>query len=106
MERRPAGEETRQPGGVEEGAVAASKRVAHGFDGSAVDLARAGEVREVVDETAVDRAVGGRGPGAQGVEVFEGAGVRLGPGGAEGFRALVGAGEAEDLVAVGEEFVW
>ena len=43
-------------------------------------------------------------PARRGVKVFEGAGVRLGPGGLEGLGPLVRAGEAEHLVPGGDQF--
>ena len=57
-----------------------------------------------MDEAAVDRAVGGLGPSTQDVEVFQRAGERFGPGSPERFRPFVRAGEAEHLVAGGNEF--
>ena len=58
-----------------------------------------------MDEGEVRHAVGGFGPPAQAVQVFERAVMDLGPGLPERLRALVRAGEAEHLMAVGDKFL-
>ena len=59
--------------------------------------------REVVVVAEVDDAVGGRGAGAQAVEVVEVAAAHLGAERGDRRGGGVGAGEADDLVAGGEQ---
>ena len=60
---------------------------------------------EIMDEGEVGHAVGGFGPPAQALQVFQRAVVDLGPGGLEGLRALVRAGEAKHWMAVSDQFL-
>src|SRR6185503_8248009 len=101
--RHPARREQPGPRGDDEGPAGARERRAERLDGAEVGAARAVELREVVDEGAVDHAVRGGGAGAQALGVLEIAAVDLGPGGRERGGGAVGAGEADDLVARADE---
>jgi hypothetical protein len=70
-----------------------------------LDAGGPGIVGEVVLEGEVDDAVGGCRSGGEAAEVVEAAAVGGGALGVEGRCRLVGAGEAEDFVAVGEELI-
>ncbi len=97
--------ETQGAGRDDEGLSGAGEHFGHCADGIPVGGAGAGEVGEVVDEGEVNYAVGGLGAAAEALEVFEVAFVGFGAGGGEGGDVGFAAGEAEDLVAIFEEFV-
>ncbi|GAB3868017.1 hypothetical protein GCM10027610_123990 [Dactylosporangium cerinum] len=98
-----AGGEQGDAGREQERAAGAGQGVADGRDGGAFGAARAGVVGEVVLEREVDDRVGGRGAGAEAVQVVEAAVVDLGAGGGDGGGRGVRAGQAEDVVAGGDE---
>ena len=86
--------------------MGAVERGAERLDGATIGVGGGLEVpREglVVLEREVDDPVGRAGGGTQGLEVVEGAALRLGARRGEGISRGVGAGEPDDLMAGGDE---
>ena len=91
------------PGGDDERPVGSGEHLAECVDGAPVGVGGARVVGEIVIERQVDHAVGGLRPGAQAREVLEIAPVDLCSRRLDSLSGRIGTGQAEDLVACGDE---
>ncbi len=89
--------------GDDERLVGADKHLAHGLDGRLVDGAVLRELREIMDEGQMDHAVGILRAALQAVEVRERAAMDFGAERLQRADVVVRAGEACDLMPVGDE---
>src|SRR6185437_3584011 len=97
--RDAARREQRDPGGGDQWPVGPGERVCKRLNGALVDLGAVLETREVVDEGGVNDAIRHGGAFAEAIEVLEIAALRLCARRGQRFRAVIRAGEAENLVA-------
>nr|WP_233506925.1 hypothetical protein [Jiangella anatolica] len=105
LRRRAPLDEARQACGQQERPVAPRELVEHAPDGGVLGAARRRVVGEVVLERQVDDGVGGARACREAVGVVEAAAMDGGALGRERGGGVVGAGEADHLVAVSEELV-
>ena len=104
LHRDPAGGQDCRSRGHQQLAAGSFEDGAHRLDRAAVLGAVLGEAREVVIEGGVDHGVRAARPGAQAVEVLERAALDVGTLRRQRLGPLVGAGEAQDLVARLDQF--
>lgn len=100
-----SGCEEADAGADDQGPVGTGQDGAHRFDGLPVFFAIFPEVGEVMDKGGVDDAVGGGGAALQAFGIFDRPPVDFCAGGGYFGGGGVRAGEAQDLVAISDQFL-